>query len=70
MKKNGIFLFDTNIVIAIFRGEPTSLETAEASAAIYIPVPVVGELYFGAFKSEKPIENIVASKHFYLKLRF
>lgn len=47
----GKILLDTNIVIAVFEEDPfikTSLLDAEQ---IFIPSIVLGELYYGAFKS-------------------
>jgi tRNA(fMet)-specific endonuclease VapC len=44
-------LLDTSIIVAHFRREPALAERLK-SATLYIPLPVLGELYYGAFKSE------------------
>ncbi len=44
-------LLDTSIVVAHFRSEPALAERLK-SATLYIPLTAVGELYYGAFKSE------------------
>lgn len=55
---SGRFLLDTNIIIAIFRGE-TSIQSRLAGAEeVFVPSIVLGELYFGAHKSRRVEENI------------
>ena len=44
-------LLDTSIIVAHFRREPALAERLKA-ATLYIPLPALGELYYGAFKSE------------------
>jgi tRNA(fMet)-specific endonuclease VapC len=64
---NGKFLLDTNIVIALFAEDPFVKKHIVKAAEIFIPAPVIGELFFGAFKSGRPkantarIENFAAS---------
>ena len=54
---SGRFLLDTNIIIAIFRGE-TSIQAQLAGAEeVFVPSIVLGELYFGAHKSRRIEEN-------------
>jgi tRNA(fMet)-specific endonuclease VapC len=45
---NGRILLDTNIVIAVFSGEESIQRYIEKANEIFIPVIVIGELYFGA----------------------
>ena len=55
---NGRFLLDTNIVIALFRGDSAiDLEIANA-AEVFVPSIVLGELYFGAANSQHAEENM------------
>lgn len=55
---NGRFLLDTNIVIALF-AEDTSVQKGLAGAQqVFLPTIVLGELYYGAFKSSQIDENI------------
>ena len=54
------YLLDTNVVIALFAGEPLVLNevrNAEETSQLCISVIVLGELYYGARKSAKPVEN-------------
>jgi tRNA(fMet)-specific endonuclease VapC len=58
---NGRILLDTNIVIAVFSGEESIQRYIEKANEIFIPVIVIGELYFGAYNSmnmERNIEKI------------
>src|SRR5882724_11660033 len=48
---NGKYLLDTNIVIAIFAGDPNILEPLVQSNEVFLPTIVLGELYYGARKS-------------------
>lgn len=57
------FLLDTNIVIASLIGEKEVINKIGASTKIFIPSVVVGELYFGAFKSLKRVENTATIKN-------
>ena len=55
---NGKYLLDTNTVIAFLRNDEEIVEKIKEQAEVYIPVTVIGELYFGAFKSKKREENL------------
>jgi len=55
---SGRFLLDTNIVIAIFAGEPAVLERAAAADEVFVPAVALGELYYGARKSVRAETNI------------
>jgi tRNA(fMet)-specific endonuclease VapC len=50
-------LIDTNIVSAHFKSVPTVTPKLQASAPIYLPAIVLGELYFGARRSSNPALN-------------
>jgi len=61
---SGRYLLDTNIVIALF-AEDLSIQKHIAKAReIFIPSPVIGELFFGAFKSARPKENATRIENF------
>jgi tRNA(fMet)-specific endonuclease VapC len=54
-------LLDTSVVIDHFRGDPRIHYELESTAALYIPTIVLGELYYGAFRSayrEKQLEQV------------
>ncbi len=58
MPKTGNFLLDTNVVIAILDRERKVLQNLRRAAAIFLPTVVVGELYYGAFKSTQARRNL------------
>lgn len=61
---NGRFLLDTNIVIALF-AEDSSVQKALTDAEeVFLPSIVLGELYYGAFKSLRTEENIARVDEF------
>lgn len=55
---NGKFLLDTNIVIALFKNDNLIKEKIIEATEIFISNVTVGELYFGAYKSERVANNI------------
>lgn len=60
------FLTDTNIVIASFKEEASVLEKLKniPSELIFVPVIVLGELYYGARKSARIEKNLRQIKAF------
>jgi tRNA(fMet)-specific endonuclease VapC len=61
---SGRVLLDTNIVIAIFAEEPPALERLAAAEEVFVPVVVLGELYYGARKSGRAETNIARIDEF------
>jgi len=55
---NGRFLLDTNILIAIFAGDPNVRQRLTQAAEIFVPVVALGELYYGARKSTRSDANV------------
>ena len=55
---NGSYLLDTNIVIALFEGDDAVPSQLELVLSVFIPSIVLGELYFGARKSQRATENV------------
>jgi len=55
---SGRYLLDTNIIIAIFAEEPPVLQRVAAAEEVFVPVIVLGELYYGARKSARAAANI------------
>jgi tRNA(fMet)-specific endonuclease VapC len=51
-------LIDTNIVIALFGGEATVKARLAATAEVWVPSTVIGELFYGARKSGRVAENV------------
>ena len=52
------FLLDTNIVVAWLNGESSIANKVDKAAAVYLPVIVIGELYYGAMYSTQVQKNI------------
>ncbi len=52
------FLLDTNIIAAWLKGEKTIADKIDKAKEIYIPIIVVGELYYGALYSTQVQKNI------------
>ncbi len=52
------FILDTNIVTAWLKGEPEIAGKIDKAKAIYLPITVIGELYYGAMFSTKIQKNI------------
>lgn len=57
-------LLDTNIVIALFAGEPAVQEHLGQAEEVFLPSIVLGELYFGAHKSSRVEENLARVDEF------
>ena len=55
---SGRFILDTNIVIAIFSGETSIKEHLLKADEVFISSTVLGELFFGAFKSKHSKTNL------------
>jgi tRNA(fMet)-specific endonuclease VapC len=63
---NGRYLLDTNIIISLFAGEPQIHARLARGVEIFVPSIAIGELYFGAYKSLKPEENLARIDEFAL----
>lgn len=51
-------LLDSNIVIALFNQDAGVMQRIAEAREIFVPSTVLGELYFGAFKSARVVENV------------
>lgn len=58
MNQNGKYLLDTNIATALFAGDPVVQEKVRNAEYIAVAPPIIGELRFGAQKSNKVAENL------------
>jgi tRNA(fMet)-specific endonuclease VapC len=54
---NGRFLVDTNIVIAFLEGDASVQQNFAEAEVIYVPSIVIGELYYGAYRSARVEAN-------------
>ena len=52
---NGKYLLDTSIVIALFANDAKVKEILEKVNEVFIPITAIGELFYGARKSERAI---------------
>lgn len=64
MPTNGRFLLDTNIVTALFAGEASVIEHLGTADEVFLPVPALGELYYGARKSARAAANLARLDEF------
>lgn len=55
---NGDCSVDTNFVIAFFAQDPAVVERFRDADSLFVPSIVLGELYFGAFKSSRAAANV------------
>jgi tRNA(fMet)-specific endonuclease VapC len=60
---NGLLL-DTSVVIDHFRGDSRVSKVLESTTAIYMPTIVLGELYYGAFRSAQPEKHLAQLSRF------
>jgi tRNA(fMet)-specific endonuclease VapC len=58
MERTGRFLLDTHIVIALFANEAAVQQRLAEANEVFVPSIVLGELYYGAYKSTRVMENL------------
>lgn len=58
MRMSGKSLLDTNIVIALFANDESVKANLAKTDQVFIPSIVIGELFYGAYKSARAKENI------------
>jgi tRNA(fMet)-specific endonuclease VapC len=61
---SGKCLLDTNIVIALFASNAVVMDALQDTDEVFIPSVVIGELYYGAFKSQRVTENLERIEEF------
>jgi tRNA(fMet)-specific endonuclease VapC len=61
---SGKFLLDTNIIIALFTGDASIQKNLALASKVFIPVIVLGELYYGARKSGQMEKNLARIEEF------
>ena len=54
IRMNGNYILDSNIVIDIFRGHKKTIEQVSKMLNVYVPVIVLGELYYGCLLYTSP----------------
>jgi len=58
------YLLDTNIVVPFLNGDAIITEKLKALTIVQLPFIVLGELYYGAYKSKQSKNNIPKIKEF------
>jgi tRNA(fMet)-specific endonuclease VapC len=53
-----VCVLDTNIVVAILNGDQKVSQYLASFPTVCLPMPVIGELTFGALNSQRPAENL------------
>jgi tRNA(fMet)-specific endonuclease VapC len=61
---SGRYLLDTNIVIATFSQDAAVAVSLSAASEVFVPSIVIGELYFGAYKSTRVQDNLKRTTEF------
>ena len=61
---NGRYLLDTNIVIALSVNESVVVERLDEGVTVFLSSIVLGELFFGAFRSVRVEENLARVAEF------
>jgi tRNA(fMet)-specific endonuclease VapC len=64
MPATGRVLLDTNIIIALLEGDEAVLSVLDRTREVFIPVIALGELFFGAAKSARPVDNTAKVERF------
>ncbi|HEU4607646.1 MAG TPA: type II toxin-antitoxin system VapC family toxin [Chitinophagaceae bacterium] len=62
-------LLDTSVIIHSFKSNNTVGERLDQIAEIYVPVTVIGELYYGAYKSANTPKHISQVQSFLANCR-
>ena len=62
-------LLDTSVIIHAFRNNNTVATLLDTMAEVYVPVTVIGELYYGAYKSADPTKHITQVQSFLLNCK-
>ena len=55
---NGSYLLDTNIIIALFARDPIVEGRLAEADSVYVPAIVIGELFYGSYKSTRVEDNL------------
>jgi tRNA(fMet)-specific endonuclease VapC len=61
---NGRYLLDTNAVIALLKAEKPIQDLLAETEEVFLGITVLGELYFGAQKSERVKSNLAEIEEF------
>ncbi|PSL47809.1 tRNA(fMet)-specific endonuclease VapC [Chitinophaga niastensis] len=62
-------LLDTSIIIHAFKNDSIIVAQLNSIEDIIVPVTVIGELYYGAYKSDNPVKHISQVQAFLLNCK-
>jgi len=65
---SGKYLLDTSILIALFASDTLVKENLTGASEVYVPSIALGELYYGAWKSQRQEENIAQLDELVVKI--
>lgn len=66
---SGRFLLDTNVAIPFLARDENVVRRFDTSIEVFIPSIVIGELYYGAYNSARPAENVRKVSEFALSVQ-
>jgi tRNA(fMet)-specific endonuclease VapC len=61
---NGNALLDTTIVVAHFRRDAALTARLQQTKTLYLPLTALGELFFGAYRSQNPAKALAQVREF------
>lgn len=64
MSATGSVMLDTTVVVGYFRRDPALHKKIDQVGDVYLPLVVLGELFYGAYKSANPIKMLAQVKEF------
>jgi tRNA(fMet)-specific endonuclease VapC len=64
MRASGKYLLDTSIVIDILRDVPEVVQESSKTTDLFISAITLGELYYGAYKSDRSSQNLEIIRQF------
>ena len=57
-------LLDTSVIIHTFRENNVVSAQLDAVTEVYVPLTVIGELFYGSYKSADPVKHIARMQYF------
>ena len=62
-------LLDTSVIIHVFKRHNTIASQLDEMSEVYVPVAVIGELFYGAYKSADAVKHITQLQSFLLNCK-
>lgn len=64
---NKSYLLDTSVAVAFLRGDSSSIQAVAAASKAFLCDVVLGELYYGAYRSDSPQISLSQVREFALR---